>query len=106
MMNLDADAFARVAKTATERAGRSRRWRNAIERAADLLFSNPFWHVTDEGTLLVLSPDSLAIYETDGVVCERVDDLDRRVACRAYAEGQPCKHRAAHRLLLRYQQSH
>jgi hypothetical protein len=102
---INSDALSQVARAATAREGVSRRWQTAISRALALLLDNPFWHVTDEGALLLLSPDSDQIYETDGTVCERVDGSQRE-ACKAYAEGMPCKHRAAHRLLLRYGQSH
>ena len=105
MMNLDTDKLTQVAQAALAKVTDSKRWQNAITRAQSLLLDSPFWHVTDEGTLLLLSPDSSALYETDGVVCERIAG-ERRVACKAYAEGMPCKHRAAHRLLLRYGQSH
>ena len=102
---LDATKLSQVAQAALAKAADSKRWQNVISRAQALLIENPFWHVTDEGALLLLSPDSAELYETDGVVCERING-ESRVACKAYAEGMPCKHRAAHRLLLRYGQSH
>jgi hypothetical protein len=105
IMNLDTDKLSRIAQAALGKVANSKRWQSAIKRAESLLLDNPFWHVTEDGTLLLLSPDSSELYETDGVVCERIAG-EPRVTCRAYAEGRPCKHRAAHRLLLRYGQSH
>ena len=101
MMNLDSQKLSQIAQAALSKVADPKRWQNAISRAESLLLNTPLWHLTDEGALLLLAPDSSEFYETDGVVCERMAG-ERRVACRAYAEGMPCKRRAAHRLLLRY----
>ncbi len=76
------------------------RWQTAIVKARRILEDSPFWHM-DAGTLLLVSPDSSDLYEVTAHACVRVDGA-RRVACLAYANGQPCKHRATHRLLSRY----
>jgi hypothetical protein len=46
----------------------------------------------------MLSPDSAEIYEVTAGKRELIDG-ERRVMCKAYAEGMPCKHRAARRRL-------
>jgi hypothetical protein len=53
----------------------------------------------------MLSPDSAELYEVTAGRCERIDG-ERRVTCKAFAQGQPCKHRAARRLLARYNSTH
>jgi hypothetical protein len=71
MMNLDTDKLTEIAQAALAKVTDSKRWQNAITRAQSLLLDSPFWHVTDEGTLLLLSPDSSELYETDGVRAHR-----------------------------------
>ena len=53
-------------------------------------------------TLIILSPDSSELYEVTEGKCEQIGG-ERRVSCKAFAQGQPCKHRAARRLLVRSQ---
>jgi hypothetical protein len=70
-----------------------RRWINAIAKAVVEIQNNPFmtWQA-DSHSLLMLS-DSGNIYTANGT-CQ----------CRAYEKGYPCKHRAAARLIVRYQE--
>lgn len=106
MLNLNSERFTSVVQTAfdtaTERGGRdAKRWTVAIVKAQSILRDTAFWHMTERGELLVLSPDSDIIYETNGRVCEQIIG-ERRVNCPAYDRGMPCKHRAMHRLLKNY----
>jgi hypothetical protein len=57
------------------------------------LQSNPFWNF-DGKEVVIMSETSNAIYTPNGV-CQ----------CKAYAQRQPCRHRAMHRLLTRYTQT-
>ena len=104
MLNLQHDRLAAVAQRAFDSCSGKKdegRWQRAIVRALQILRDTVYWHMTEAGELILLSPDSSEIYETDGRACHRVDG-ERRVECKAYSLGQPCKHRAAHRLLVRY----
>lgn len=92
MMNLNADRLAAVVQAAFDRAQGSCRWEHAIVKAKQQLESNPFIHF-DGSALLVLS-DSNAIYRANGS-CQ----------CRAFAQGQPCWHRAAARIIERYREA-
>jgi hypothetical protein len=74
----------------------SRRWQTAIAKAKQQLESNPFLHF-DGDALLILSPLN-EIYRANSE-CQ----------CRAYANGQPCWHRACAKIVLnchRQQASH
>ena len=75
---------------ATAQGGKhSRRWQTAIAKAKQQLESNPFLHF-DGDALLILS-DSNEIYSANGT-CQ----------CKAFEFGKPCWHRAAARLVTRY----
>lgn len=89
MLNLNQQRFMDVVEMALLKAGTSKRWRNAIVRAAVEIEVNPFieWK---ENAVLILS-SSNEIYEANGS-CQ----------CKAYESGFPCWHRAAARLLQRY----
>lgn len=79
-----------LAKVATALNGK--RWTNAIAKATVQLETNP--HMTynhDSHSLLILSPESGAVYEANGVC-----------GCKAFELGQPCWHRAAARIVTRY----
>jgi len=95
------EKFQEVVQAAFERTQDNRRWQMAIVKAMQIIESNPFLHMDEQGTLIMLSPDSTEIYETTARECFRIVG-EFRVHCRAFANGQPCKHRAAHRLLTRY----
>lgn len=104
MINLNADRLEAAALEAFDLAADSRRWQAAITRALAILRDTPFWDF-DGDALVMLSPDSSEIYEVTAGKCERIDG-ERRVTCKAFAQGQPCKHRAARRLLARYNSTH
>jgi hypothetical protein len=97
MLQLNADrldAITQAAFNATTGRRDERRWQAAIIRARDIAQSNPFVELTETG-LLMLS-DSGELYE--GIT-------DRFCPCKAFAQGQPCKHRALYRLLVRYSEA-
>ena len=105
MLDLNLDRLEAAAQQAFNLAEGSRRWQTAITRALALLRDSAHWHMTDDGALLLLSPDSSELYEVTDGRCDRIEG-ERRVPCRAHANGQPCKHRAARRLLARYHAAH
>ena len=70
----------------------SLRWQTAIAKAKRQIEENPFMHF-DGDALLILS-DSNEIYRANGI-CQ----------CRAYVNDQPCWHRAAARLVKRYNEA-
>lgn len=92
MMNIDQDRMQQVAQDAFNRVSGNRRWETAIARAKVQLESNPYMHF-DGDALLVLS-ESGEIYRANGT-CQ----------CKAFANGQPCWHRAAARLVQRYNET-
>jgi len=92
MMNIDQDRMQQVIQQAFDHVAGNRRWENAIVRAKQQLESNPYMHFDGVG-LLVLS-ESGEIYRANGM-CQ----------CKAYTSGQPCWHRAAARLVQRYNET-
>ncbi|MGI8642294.1 MAG: hypothetical protein ACR2MG_20375 [Pyrinomonadaceae bacterium] len=72
----------------------AKRWQSAIKKAVAELESNPFWNYAD-GELVMMSETSNQLYTPNG-----------KCGCRAFAENQPCRHRAAARLLTRYAEIH
>ena len=70
----------------------ARRWQHAIARAAVEIEVNPYMTMKDDA-LLILSPSN-EIYEANG-----------RCQCKAYMNGFPCWHRAAARLVKRYNET-
>ncbi|MGH9900691.1 MAG: SWIM zinc finger family protein [Pyrinomonadaceae bacterium] len=92
MLNIDTDRLQEVAQEAFDRADGSRRWQTAIAKAKGQLETNPYMHV--EGDALLIPSDSGEICTANGT-CQ----------CRAYANGQPCWHRAAARLVKRYNEA-
>ncbi|MGA9997390.1 MAG: hypothetical protein WBP93_18370 [Pyrinomonadaceae bacterium] len=91
MLNIDTDRLQQVTQEAFDKAQGQKRWQTAIVKAKQIIESNPFVHMSEDGTLLMLS-DSDEIYEVKHGSCP----------CKAFANGQPCKHRATRQLLLRY----
>ena len=83
-----ADASIKALKT-SNRAD-AKRWQSAIRKAVGELQSNPFWNY-DGAELLMMSATSGTTYQSNGT-CQ----------CRAFEQSQPCRHRAAARLLARY----
>ncbi len=92
MMNIDQSRMREVAQEAFDKVADSRRWQRAIAKAIGELERNPYMHF-DGDALLVLS-DSGEIYSANGT-CQ----------CKAYRSGQPCWHRAAARLIARYNEA-
>jgi hypothetical protein len=97
-MQLDQNKLAAVATEAISKVQTSgkdvSRWINAIARAVIEIENNPFIHWQPENnSLLVWSQTSSKIYEANGI-CQ----------CRAFEQGYPCYHRAAARLIQRYQE--
>ncbi len=92
MMNLNQDRMQQVIQAAFDKAQGSKRWQTAIAKAKQQLESNPYIHF-DGKALLILS-DSNEIYAANGT-CQ----------CKAFAHGQPCWHRAAARLVERYNET-
>ncbi len=91
-MNINQDRMQLVIQQAFDRVVGNRRWENAIVKAKQQLESNPYMHF-DGGSLLVLS-ESGEIYQANSA-CQ----------CKAYSKGQPCWHRAAARLVKRYNET-
>jgi hypothetical protein len=92
MMNIDQNRMSEVIQGAFDKATGSKRWQAAIAKAKAQLESNPYLHF-DGDALLILS-DSNEIYRANGT-CQ----------CKAFAQGQPCWHRAAARLVERYNEA-
>lgn len=91
MMNIDAARMEQVVLDAFDKVGNSRRWQTAIARAKQIIETNPYIHLMQDGTLLMLSASG-EIYEVSQGFCP----------CKAFQSHQPCKHRAVRQLILRY----
>ena len=91
-MNIDQYRMQQVVQEAFDKVPNSRRWQTAIVKAKQQLEENPYIHF-DGRALLILSPSG-EIYSANGA-CQ----------CKAYANSQPCWHRAAARLVERYFQT-
>jgi len=92
MLNLDEGRIQQVAQEAFNKVSGSRRWEMAIAKAKQQLEDNPYIHY-DGHALLILSPSG-EIYSANGT-CQ----------CKAYRNRQPCWHRAAARLVVRYSEA-
>ncbi len=92
MMNLNETKLSEVVAAALQSVAGNKRWTNAVTKAAEMIKSNPYMHWTGD-SLLMLS-ESGEIYEANGV-CQ----------CKAFRSGQPCKHRAAYKLMKRYNET-
>lgn len=105
MITLNGERFDAVAAEAYARAKSApqdaTRWQNAITKATEFLNASALWHLMDDDTLLIVSPQSFEVYETAGDSCERID-AEKRTNCPAFDMGRPCWHRAARKLLLNY----
>jgi len=88
MMNLNQETMQEVIQEAFDRTD-SLRWQMAITRAAQEIESNPFMHY--DGRALIILSESNEVYSANGS-CQ----------CKAYSHGKPCWHRAAARLVTRY----
>ena len=92
MLNINAERMNEVIAAAFNQTD-SLRWQVAITKAGAELQENPYMHI-DGDALLILS-DSNEIYRANGT-CQ----------CKAFSHGQPCWHRAAARLVERYNEAH
>jgi hypothetical protein len=92
MMNIEEGRMQSVIQVAFDKVSDSRRWQAAIAKAKQEIESNPFMHF-DGQSLLILSPSG-EIYNANGS-CQ----------CLAYTNGHPCWHRAAARLIQRYNET-
>ncbi len=99
MMNLNSERMSRVVAEAKSKVADNKRWTNAINRAAEMLLTNDFIHVQEDGTLILWS-ESGEVYTTGREWCRTDSGL-----CPAYAKGFPCKHRAAYKLMKRYNET-
>lgn len=91
-MHIEETKMHNVIQEAFDRVSGNRRWETAIAKAKAELESNPYMHF-DGQSLLILSPSG-EIYTANGS-CQ----------CKAYSNGQPCWHRAAARLVKRYNEA-
>lgn len=89
-MFINTEIFNQVIEQAKHDAGGDARWVRAFDRAAKMLDGNPYVEVQADG-LLVMSDTSFNIYLANDA-CQ----------CAAYIANTPCKHRALHRLICRY----
>jgi hypothetical protein len=93
--NLNEEQLARIVNEELAKVeGHSRRWLKAINRAARMIQENQLMHWT--GSSLIILSESGELYEVNEVW------HTRQGLCPAYANGHPCKHRAAYRLIKRY----
>jgi hypothetical protein len=92
MVEINDNRMQQVVQEAFDKVSGSRRWQTAIVKAKQQIEENPYLHF-DGRTLLILS-SSGEIYRANGT-CE----------CKAYRSGQPCWHRAAARLIERYNET-
>lgn len=92
MLNLDYTLLQQVADQAVADAAAHPRWLTAIGRALVEINDNPYMEWQDDH-LLIGSPSG-NLYTANGV-CQ----------CEAFTHGQPCWHRAAARLVRRYQEA-
>jgi hypothetical protein len=91
-MNIDQTKLEQIVMEAFDKVSGNRRWEAAIVRAKQQLESNPYLHF-DGDALLILSPSN-EIYRANGT-CQ----------CKAFQAHQPCWHRAAARLVKRYNET-
>ncbi len=91
MMNIHQSRMQQVIQEAFDKTN-NRRWQTAIAKAKQEIEGNPYMHF-DGHALLILSPSN-EIYSANGS-CQ----------CKAYRKGQPCWHRAAARLVERYNET-
>lgn len=92
MLNIDQSRMQEVILEAFDKVSGLRRWETAITKAKQQIEENPYMHF-DGRTLLILSPSG-EIYSANGT-CQ----------CKAFSKGQPCWHRAAARLVQRYNET-
>lgn len=89
MVGIQPNEFEQVIEAEVRRAGGSKRWHKALRRAARMIEADALMHWT--GATLLIWSESGKVYEASSDGCQ----------CRAFAEGFPCKHRAAYKLIKR-----
>lgn len=89
MVSINQDRMQQVTQDAFNRVSGNRRWETAIAKAKAELEANPYMHF-DGQALLILSASGEIYSANDS--CQ----------CKAFANHQPCWHRAAARLIKRY----
>jgi hypothetical protein len=92
MLNIDQDRMRQVIQDSFDKVSGCRKWQTAISKAKQQIEENPYMHY-DNHALLILSPSG-EIYSANGS-CQ----------CKAFTIGQPCWHRAAARLVERYNET-
>ena len=92
MLNIDQSRMQQVVQDAFDKVSGSRRWQTAIAKAKQQIEENPYLHFNGSA-LFILSPSG-EIYTANGT-CQ----------CKAFANGQPCWHRAAARLVQQYNEA-
>jgi hypothetical protein len=86
------EKFNAVIEAAKTRAAGNTRWIKAIERAADNLLNNPC--ITEVADGLIITSGSGETYRVSG-----------QCQCKAHSFGDPCWHRAAAKLVQRYNET-
>lgn len=105
---LNGEQFAGVVAEATERAASAKqdgaRWTRAIVKASEYLTAaDVVWYLTDSAELMIVSPQSGELYEVSAKACNAIGhDGAVSAECSAAHRGQPCWHRAAWKLTMRY----
>lgn len=89
MITFDSTILSQVISQAKAQAADHPSWLRAIDKAADQLQTNPWIYV--DGNHLIIPASNGSTYSSNGV-CQ----------CLAYANGKPCWHRAASRIVKRY----
>jgi hypothetical protein len=89
-MEINRAQFNKVVEVAKAKVAGNKRWIAAIDKAADALL-NGKWIMTELQQCYVFTTESGKTYRANGV-CQ----------CEAFFRNQPCKHRAAARLLDLY----
>ena len=92
MIDINQDRMNEVIQEAFDKTS-NLRWQTAIAKAKAQIESNPYLHF--EGDALLILSDSNEIYRANGT-CQ----------CKAFRNNQPCWHRAAARLVKRYNEAH
>jgi hypothetical protein len=92
-MEINKAKFERVVEEAKAKAAGNKRWIAAIEKAPDAIINNK-WVIIELRHCLVITTESGKTYRSNGV-CQ----------CEAFFRDQPCKHRAAARLLDLYNEA-
>ncbi len=89
---LETIAAAAITKLENARCADKSRWINAVKKAVSELQSNPFWNYDARNfDFVIMSETSNEIYS-----------VNTYCGCTAAGKLKPCKHRAMHRLLMRY----